>query len=104
MESDKKSSDFPLAKKEIISRRTLAKSVEKTKLENELIQSQLGFILASLYNCLVISTRGCCSHSWKSIKSPICSQVQLIPYSFWNRSGFPIQIARIIAHQKLLPY
>ena len=39
-----------LRTKEIILRRTLVKSVEKTKLQNLNIQSQRGFILATLYN------------------------------------------------------
>ena len=33
----------------------------------------------------LISTRGCGSHSWKLLKSPICSRVQLIPNCFSNR-------------------
>ena len=33
----------------------------------------------------LISTRGCGSHSWKLLKSPICSSVQLIPNCFSNR-------------------
>ena len=33
----------------------------------------------------LISTRGCGSHSWKLLKTPICSRVQLIPNCFSNR-------------------
>ena len=33
----------------------------------------------------LISTRDCGSHSWKLLKSPICSRVQLIPNCFSNR-------------------
>ena len=33
----------------------------------------------------LISTPGCGSHSWKLLKSPICSLVQLIPNCFENR-------------------
>ena len=33
----------------------------------------------------LISTRGCGSHSWKLLKSPICARVQLIPNCFSNR-------------------
>ena len=33
----------------------------------------------------LISTRGCGSHSWKLLKSPICSRVQLNPNCFSNR-------------------
>ena len=33
----------------------------------------------------LISTRGCGSHSWKLLKSPICPRVQLIPNCFSNR-------------------
>ena len=33
----------------------------------------------------LISTRGCGSHSWKLLKSPIYSRVQLIPNCFSNR-------------------
>ena len=33
----------------------------------------------------LISARGCGSHSWELLKSPICSRVQLIPNCFSNR-------------------
>ena len=57
MESDKTSRFWDmlvfmarLRKRETILRRTLVKSVEKKKLQNQNIQSQRGFILATLYN------------------------------------------------------
>ena len=98
---------FRFRKKNIIVRRTLAKIVEKIKV------TKLTYFIASslcskktsarsLYrssfskqlgiNCtceqiglFLISTRGCGSHSWKLLKSPICSRVQLIPNCFSNR-------------------
>ena len=45
----------------------------------------------------LISTRGCGSHSWKLLKSPICSRVQLIPNCFSNR---PISYTNNI-HEKI---
>ena len=47
----------------------------------------------------LISTSGCGSHSWKLLKSPICSRVQSIPNCFSNRP-IPIRIGR---HDVLLP-
>ena len=104
-----------LRKKNILWR-TLAKIVEKIKvtklkyvinpLQRKHARRKLVFTVAVLLkgnrssfskqlgiNCtceqiglFLISTRGCGSHSWKLLKSPICSRVQLIPNCFSNRS------------------
>ena len=104
-----------LRKKNIILWRTLAKIVEKIKvtklkyvinpLQRKHARRKLVFTVAVLLkgnrssfskqlgiNCtceqiglFLISTRGCGSHSWKLLKSPICSRVQLIPNGFSNR-------------------
>ena len=51
----------------------------------------------------LISTRGCGSHSWKLLKSPICSRVQLIPNCFSNRpisyTNMQIQSKQILLKQ-----
>ena len=41
----------------------------------------------------LISTRGCGSHSWKLLKCPICSRIELIPNCF-RTHRFPIQIVK----------
>ena len=46
--------------------------------------SDLRRLLPFLGNILAFA-RGCGSHSWKLLKSPICSRVQLIPNCFSNR-------------------
>ena len=38
----------------------------------------------------LISTRGCGSHSWKLLKTPICSRVQVTRY-FSRTDRFPTQ-------------
>ena len=43
------------------------------------------FLTCEQIGLFLISTRGCGSHSWKLLKSPICSRVQLIPNCFTNR-------------------
>ena len=40
----------------------------------------------SFFSKQLIPTRGCGSHSWKLLKSSMCSRVQLIPNCFSNRS------------------
>ena len=51
---------------------------------------------------LLISTRGCGSHSWKLLKSPICSRVQLIPNCFSNRPISYIKCMHTTSQQYLI--
>ena len=51
------------------------------ELGNNFTCEQIGLFLIS-------GTRGCGSHEWKLLKSPICSRVQLIPNCFEKKDRF----------------
>ena len=55
---------------------------------------QLGFnCICEQIGIFLISTRGCGNHSWKLLKRPICSRVQLIPNCSSNR---PISYTNVV--------